>query len=81
MQRAAISVPSNIAEGFYRNSKKEKLQFLHISFGSGAELETQVEISKDLGYLTEKRYISIVSELSQIMKMLNKIINTLSKDD
>jgi len=42
IRRAAVSIPSNIAEGFGRKSKKEKIKFLHISFGSGAELETQL---------------------------------------
>lgn len=79
IRRAAVSVPSNVAEGFRRNSDKEKLQFLHIAFGSGAELETQIEISKDLNYLDKDKYSKIFGELEEIMKMLNSIINNFDK--
>ena len=51
MRRAAVSIPSNIAEGKYRRSSKEFAKFLHIAFGSGAELETQLLFSLRLGYL------------------------------
>jgi len=78
IRRAAVSIPSNIAEGFRRKSIKEKSQFLSISFGSGAELETQLEIAKDLGYLTNSEYPVLSKELDEIMRMLNKIINNLS---
>jgi four helix bundle protein len=49
MRRAAVSIPSNIAEGAARNSNKEFIQFLHVSLGSLAELETQLLLSKELG--------------------------------
>ena len=51
MKRCAISIPSNIAEGRRRNGKKEFKRFLNIAYGSGAELETQIEISKRLKFI------------------------------
>lgn len=53
MNRAAVSIPSNIAEGAARNTKKDKIHFLNISFASMMELVCQAEISKDLGYISE----------------------------
>ena len=50
MRRSAVSIPSNIAEGRRRNTEKDFARFLSIAFGSGAELETQVEIAKMLKY-------------------------------
>lgn len=79
MRRAAVSMPSNIAEGFRRKSIKEKLQFLRMAYGSGAELETQLEISRDLRYLSDVDYENLATELDQIMKMMNKAMNTLEK--
>ena len=77
MRRAAVSILSNIAEGFRRKSKLEKLQFLRIAYGSGAELETQLEISRDLEYLSEDAFSIISKELDEIMRMTNKTISSL----
>jgi four helix bundle protein len=77
MQRAAVAIPSNIAEGQRRNHKKEFLQFLYISYGSGAELETQIEICKRLPKLKDLDYTGVESNLEIIMKMLNALIRTL----
>ncbi len=73
MRRAAVSVPSNIAEGAARNSKKEFLQYLYVSLGSLAELETQLLISRNLGYLASLD--SIMSELHTVRKMLSGLVN------
>jgi four helix bundle protein len=70
MRRAAVSIPSNIAEGAARNSNKEFLQFLYISLASLSELETQLIISKNLMFLTDSKPESI--ELLR-RKMLNFI--------
>jgi len=72
MRRVAISIPSNIAEGSNRGSKKHFKQFLLIAFGSGAELETQIKLSSRLGYLenTEK----LDEQLLEVMKMLRSLI-------
>lgn len=75
LRRSAVSIPSNIAEGFYRGTKKDKVQFLRIAFSSGAEAETQIEISKDLGFISDSHHKELVNALDEIMKMLNKIIN------
>ena len=79
MRRAAISIPSNIAEGFRKVSKKEKLQFLRTAYGSGSELETQLEISHDLAYLNKETFQRASSELDEIMRMMNKAIQSMSK--
>ena len=79
MRRAAISMPSNIAEGFRRNSKKEKSQFLRIAYASGAELETQLEISSDLGFLLQEEFVQLSYELDEIMKMMNRSITAVER--
>jgi four helix bundle protein len=73
MRRAAVAIPSNIAEGYIRSHTKEYAQFINIAFSSGAELETQLEISKELGYITTDEYSDALSLLSEIMKMLNRL--------
>jgi four helix bundle protein len=79
MRRASVSIPSNIAEGFRRGFTKEQIQFLRIAYGSGAELETQLEIGKDLGYISQKIYDEVVIDLDGIMRMLNWNIHHLSR--
>ena len=76
MKRCAISTSSNIAEGSKRGSKKDFKRFLLMSFGSGAELETQIEISKRLNFTKVKDYERVDSLLEEVMKMLNKMVNT-----
>ncbi len=75
MRRAAVSVPSNIAEGKLRNYTKEQRQFLLTAFSSGGELETQIEIAKRLPVSKNLEYAKIDSLLSEVMKMLNKMIS------
>ena len=77
MQRSAVSIPSNIAEGKMRLRKKEFRRFLLIAYASGAELETQLEISKrlNLGELT--KYKIVEDRLREIMKILNKLTSVL----
>ena len=73
MRRAAVSVPSNIAEGQPRNSTKEFLQFLAIAKGSLSELETQLAISVRLQYLTEIQISQAVALSDEIGKMIRSI--------
>ena len=68
MRRSAISIPSNIAEGCARCSDKETMQFINISIGSAAELQTQLIIANNLGYLNN--FDIIMDELENIKKML-----------
>ncbi len=78
MRRCSVSIPSNMAEGNYRGSKKEQLQFLRIAFASGAELETQLLLSKDLQYIHKEEYDIINSILLEVMRMLNTLIKNVS---
>lgn len=75
MQRAATSIPSNIAEGCGRNSNAAFKQFLSIALGSSYELETQIIISSKLGYLDDEKF----SELSKMVTEVQRMINGLSK--
>lgn len=73
LRRAAVSIPSNIAEGSKRNTTKDQNQFYAIAYGSGAELETQLEISKELLPHLKEKIIALENNLNEIMKMLNKL--------
>jgi len=77
MKRAAISIPSNIAEGASRNTTKEFVQFLYIALGSASELETQLIIAEKLGYMKIEQIV--YSEIMIIRKMLNALITSLKK--
>ena len=73
IRRAAVSIPSNIAEGQFRNSSKEFRQFLAIALGSSAELETQIIIANKVGYLSMEKCDPLLNNLEIIMKMLRKL--------
>lgn len=77
MRRSAVSIPSNIAEGRNRGTRKDFAQFIRIAVGSTAELETQTEISKNLKLINESEYSQIISETGQISMMLRAIIRKL----
>jgi len=77
IRRSAVSIPSNIAEGYCRQTRKEYIQFLYISYGSSAELETQLLSSFDVGYVTEKQLSEILELLLEVQKMLNVLIKKL----
>jgi len=78
MRRAAISIPSNIAEGRRRGTSKEYRQFLQIAYGSGGELETQLEIALNLGYLKREGYQALDASLQEVMRMLNALLVKIS---
>ena len=76
IRRCAISIPSNIAEGSKRGTKKDFRHFLLMSFGSGAELETQLEIAKRLSYIKNaKKYQGALLLLGEVMRMLSAMVN------
>ena len=77
MRRAAVSIPSNIAEGFQRAHSPEQAQFMRIAFGSVAELETQIELMKRLKFVTEEKTRPLESMLDEVGRMLNTIIHRL----
>lgn len=77
INRAAISIPSNIAEGRMRGGNVEFKRFLFIALASGAELETQLFLSKKLPKMEKLDYNKVDSLLEEIMKMLNKLISQL----
>lgn len=74
LRRAAISIPSNIAEGYGRRSYKEYLQFYSISYGSALEVETQLIISLRLGYLSDKEFNQIIELLNEVIRMLYTMV-------
>ncbi|MFB6341098.1 four helix bundle protein [Saccharicrinis sp. FJH62] len=76
-QRAAISIPSNIAEGSSRNTKKDFLRFLNIAKGSSFELETQLIIASDLGYINTEVSLDIVSKIQELQNMFHGFIQML----
>jgi len=77
MRRSAISIPSNIAEGFNRLHNKEYKHFLYIALGSCAELETQVEIASELKYFNEQTKFKLLEKLNHESRMLSSLIKKL----
>lgn len=78
MRRSAISIPSNVAEGRNRGSKKEFIHFLRISLGSAAELETQVVICKQIFKNKKYDYTPVSDLLTEVIKITKKMIRSLS---
>jgi four helix bundle protein len=74
IRRAAVSIPSNIAEGAARHTKKEFVNYLHMAQGSLSEVDTQSEIAKRLGYLDETSWAEIDAKMERVDKMLSGLI-------
>ena len=70
MRRAAVSIPSNIAEGCGRNTQAELVRFVHIAGGSASELEYQLILAHDLGYIGDEIYPDLNSDINEIKRML-----------
>lgn len=79
MRRAAMSIPSNIAEGAARHTTKEYVQFLYASRGSLSELDTQIEIAYRLKYLSQKKHKEMLDEINQISRMLSGLIKAVAR--
>jgi four helix bundle protein len=78
MRRRAVSVPSNIAEGDERPSDKVSVRFFHIAKGSLAELATQLEIARDVGYFTSAQIEPLIAQCAELGKMLGALIRARS---
>lgn len=79
IRRATISIPSNIAEGAARQTKKEFTNYLHMAQGSLSELDTQVELARRLGYLDENTWRNLDERMERIDKTISGLIRHLSK--
>ncbi len=76
MTRAAISISSNIAEGFGRNTAKDKRQFYVIAKGSALELRSQIRIAKDIGYIDEELFRQFERDAIEVVRLISGIINS-----
>ena len=76
LKRAAISIPSNIAEGAARKSKREFVQFLYVAAGSASEIDTQLALALKLGFLSQELKAGLDAELDIISKMISSLINS-----
>jgi four helix bundle protein len=81
IRRAAVSIPSNIAEGNDRESEKEFVRFLYIAKGSLAELQVQLEIARDIEYIDEEIHTNLDAKCTEISKMLGGFIKTIKSRD
>ena len=77
IRRAAVSIPSNLAEGCGRNGDIELARFCDIAMGSASETEYQLLLAKDLGYLDEETHQILESQLTSVRRMLNSFIRTI----
>ena len=74
MRRCAVSIPSNIAEGYGRGSNADLVHFLYFALGSSNELETQIIISRNLSYIDDSETTELENMNDEVMKMLNSLI-------
>ena len=79
IRRAAVSIPSNVAEGAARQTRKEFINYLHIAQGSLSELDTQLLIANRLKYIPGTTYKEVESEIETISKMITGLIKSLKK--
>lgn len=77
LRRAVVSITSNIAEGFSRGFPKEKLQFYSIALGSLTEVQNQLLIARDIGYITKDQFQKIAEETIIVSKLINGLIKSL----
>ena len=77
IQRVAVSIPANIAEGCGKNTDAELARYFQIAMGSSSELEYLLLLAHDLGYLLDENYLTLNSNLIEVRKMLNAFLQTL----
>ena len=77
IRRASVSVPSNIAEGYGRKTTADYIKSLYIAYGSNCELETQIMLSGDLGYIDGDKVKIILDEINEVERMLKALIKSL----
>ncbi len=80
LRRASISITSNIAEGFERNTDKEFIYFLYVAKASSAEIRSQLYLALDLEYITIREHEELFSEVSEITKLISGLIKYLDKN-
>jgi four helix bundle protein len=81
IRRSSISIPSNIAEGYGRGTIKEYIRFLYVAYGSYCELETQLLLSYDLGYIIQENKDKLLGNAKEVERMLKALIKSLEKKD
>ncbi len=79
MRKSALSIPSNIAEGYGRKTRADYIRILYIAYGSACELDTQISLSGDLNYIQETEHENIKKEISEVGIMLRALIRALKK--
>ncbi|MFC1891711.1 four helix bundle protein [Thermodesulfobacteriota bacterium] len=77
IRRSVVSIPSNIAEGYGRKTTADYVRFLYIAYGSICELETQIMLSGDLGYIANDIMKVVMDEINEIERMLKALIKSL----
>ena len=81
IRRTAVSIPSNISEGYGRKTTREYIHSLYVAYGSLCELETQILISRDLNYVEPEIFSKLQEDIGDVERMLKGLIKSLSKDD
>lgn len=79
IRRAVVSIPSNIAEGYGRKTTSEYIQALYVAYGSNCELETQIMLSGDLGYIKNENKKKLQESIGEVERMLKALIRSLEK--
>lgn len=79
IRSSVISINSNLAEGAGRNSYNEFRHFIHIAYGSACELDTQLIIAKNLGYISTSEFVTLEDELQELQKMLYKLAKSITQ--
>lgn len=78
IRRAAVSIPANIAEGYGRNFTKERKQFVAMAKGSASELEAELLVAKELGFVNDNEFSSVQPLMTEVLKMLSGLLRSLS---